>query len=108
MSYDVSLTVDHKDGHVTTVFDENITWNVRPMLVAAGLPDSLRGLDDQTAADVSEVLSAAMEKLRLNDGGEISALEPSIKWGTYKQLLPWMEHLHEAVLANPGAVITVS
>jgi hypothetical protein len=108
MSYDIHLVVDHGDGYRTTVFSANMTHNVRPMLVAAGLDDSLWILDGKTAGEVSDLMSDVFRRLRRDDGRFISEREASNGWGTHKQLVPWVKSLYTAIRTHPRAIIRVS
>jgi len=107
MSYDLSITVDHGDGYKTTVFDANTTYNLRPMIVAAGLPDSLHGLHGKTAAESQDLIYEVWRELRTKPEYYSTFDDPGA-WGQHRNLLPWMKHLYIACRTHPRGVIEVS
>lgn len=107
MSYDIDVTVDHGDGYTTTVYDGEITFNVRTMLVEAGLPDSLRSLDSLTAAEAQDQVYEAWKELRTRPS-HYRPLQASNGWGTYDQLVPWIKELYIALRTHPRGVVHVS
>lgn len=103
MSYDIDIvTAEQKP-----LWEGNITCNVRPMLIEAGLTNSLRGLHGQLASDVEQDLAHATHELEA-ESERFLALQPENKWGMHKHLLPFMQHLLAAVRANPSGRLLVS
>ena len=107
MSYDLEIVVHHPDGYKTTVFDRNITYNLRPMLVAAGLADSLHTLEGMSGKEAQDLLYGVWRELRTRPEHYRSFDSPN-GWGLRKNLLPWVRSLYLAVRTHPRGVIHIS
>jgi len=107
MSYDLVIVVDHGDGYKTTVFDRNITYNLRNMLVEAGLPDSLHSLNGKTCRESQDILYTVWHELRTRPYYYKRFDSPN-GWGLQKNLLPWIRDLYLKSRQHPRGVIRVS
>lgn len=107
MSYDVDVVVSHGDGYSTTVFDRNITYNLRPMLVAAGLLGSFYSLEGMTAAEAQPIVYGVWRELRTRPEHYAKFDSPN-GWGRHKHLLPWIKDFYLALRLHPHGVIYVS
>jgi len=107
MSYDIDLVVDHADGYKTTVHEANITYNLRAMFVAAGLPDSLWSLNGLPANQAAELLYPVWRELRTHPD-RYEAFNAENGWGRHKHALPFIHDLYLAARCHPRAMINVS
>ncbi|MDT0211208.1 hypothetical protein [Curtobacterium sp. BRD11] len=107
MSYDIDLIVDHGDGYQTNVFEANITYNLRPMLVEAGLKDSLHSLNGLTAESAAPLIGDVWRELYRRPDHYRQWDSPN-GWGLHKNLVPWMKRLYIACRTHPRAIIQIS
>lgn len=103
MSYDVDLVTTEQKP----LWEGNITCNVAPMLIEAGLPNSLRSLHGRLAADAEPDLARVTHALEASPE-RFLPLQPENKWGMHKHLLPFMQQLLAAVRANPTGQLLIS
>ena len=106
MSYDIQLVVDHRDGYKTTVFDKNITYNLRQMLVVAGLPDSFWTLDGMVASDAEDLLYSVWRELRTRTDYYEQFNSPN-GWGLHKNLLPFIKDMYLASRQHPRGIFRI-
>jgi hypothetical protein len=107
MSYDVNLIVEHGDGYKSHVFWANITYNLRDMLVEAGLADSLWTLDGMSAATAAPIVGDVWRELYRRPDHYRRFDSPN-GWGLHKNLVPWMKRLYVACRTHPSATVKVS
>lgn len=107
MSLDVYLTNPYSGEEV---YSSNITHNLNAMAEAAGIYDIVWRPEEsgiEKASQVTERLLAGINSL-LQDPEKYMKLEPSNKWGTYVQFIPWLINYYLACKLNPDAVVKVS
>lgn len=107
MSYDIYLNID-TGKHSHSVWDQNITSNVRDMYNKAFDADYwVDEVDGQKCADISERMVHACNYMEANEA-IIKPLEPSNGWGTYETALEVLKKLKDAVLEHPNCTILIS
>lgn len=106
MSYDVDMVSADLDGHRVVVYESNITYNLRPMMVAAGLEGGPKALHGKTGREVSDLLYAVWSELR-RDPVTYSKLDAPNGWGLYKHLVPWIKAWYLASRTYPSAIVKV-
>lgn len=111
MSLDISLYIDADTGGESprriTLFDTNITHNVRPMWEKAGVYDALYESDGNLAEQYIPALAAGVADMATNPA-DYEALDSANGWGTYRDAFPWLHEVYRQFLANPKARIGVS
>lgn len=91
-------------------FEANITHNLNKMADAAGIykavwrPEEL-GLTK--AGEIVQLLREGIEKLEA-EPERFKQFEPSNKWGTYDDFVPWLKDYLEACEKYPDATIRIS
>lgn len=114
MSLDVHLEmiVDTGGSMPTTfpLFWANITHNLGEMAEAAGIYKHLwrpEELGIKTAGELVEPLTVGVELMK-HEPDKFRKLEPSNKWGTYADFVPWIERYAQACKEHPKATIRIS
>lgn len=105
----VPLEVEAEDDEPEGYWD-NITHNLGPMALEAGLYEALWRPEDngiQTAAQLIPVLSVGLATLRA-DPKRFRRSEPGNGWGTYEQLVTFVEGYLHACEADPDASVRAS
>jgi|TARA_R110000824_G_scaffold8361_3_gene37837 hypothetical protein len=125
MSYDLIMTVAHDDIETvqlfkcdeSTVYEDNITWNVRPIFIAClGGQDMFKGKDDGTTGiyrldggygyDMIELLPKALKYLRENSDA-MKALNPKNGWGNVQTVDNFLVELLKASHLHPSAMVKI-
>ena len=112
MSLDVTLTVRKVVEVVETsrVFDANVTHNMSPMAVAAGIGRHLwepQEIGITKARQLIEPLSIALSLMK-RDPTSFKKLSPQNGWGSYDSFVPWLEKYIAACCEFPDADVSVS
>lgn len=108
----MSLSITLTAVRPTTVFDGNLTHNLKAMAKEAGIyeivwtpheiwPYKLREL---RAKDLVDPLQRGLDKL-LADPEKFQRLSPENGWGTYEGLVSFVRRYVEACRANPDATV---
>lgn len=108
MSLDVSLEATRTQ--VVEVFEANVTHNLWQMADAAGIYHCIWRPEESgitTAGDLIAPLTAGLAKLKA-DPDAFKPYEPSNKWGTYDNFVPWVERYLQACIENPDAKVSAS
>ena len=106
MSYDIDITVHHPDGYSSRFEVGNITYNIRPMMVAAsdvGFSD----LHDMRCFEAAPILAHAWREMRRNPA-RYRRFEASNGWGTYDQFMPYLTRFYAMARLHPNGIIRVS
>ena len=139
MSYDLIMTVAHDDIETvqlfkcdeSTVYEDNITWNVRPIFIAClggqvsyyigttsqhtwrhmfkGKDDGTTGiyrLDGGYGYDMIELLPKALKYLRENSDA-MKALNPKNGWGNVQTVDNFLVELLKASHLHPSAMVKI-
>lgn len=85
----------------------NVTYNLGPMLRAAGFPD-WEALRDAPASEVAGVLDGVSKKLRADQERLVAEFTPDNGWGNWKWALEFTEAFRDACAENPKATIGAS
>ena len=113
MSLDVYLQVNkcpHCGRSDDDAFWANITHNLAEMANNAGIYYHLWKPEEigiTTAHQLIEPLKKAIAILKADPDG-FREFEPSNKWGTYDDFIPWLERYLKACEATPDATVRVS
>jgi hypothetical protein len=99
MSYDVTLT-----GWGVSGTSHNITFNVRPMLVAAGA--DLNNFHDKKAGRLLSVLDAAIKDME-DRPAVYQEMNPPNGWGDYESCLGFLRDLLKDFAEHPRATVVV-
>lgn len=89
---------------------DNITHNLGPMALEAGLYEALWRPEDngfKTAAQLIPILTLGLANLRA-DPERFRRSEPGNGWGTYEQLVTFVEGYLHACEADPEASVRAS
>ena len=86
-------------------FHENMTSNVACMWREAGC--DLKELRDTVARDAIKPLCDAINRM-LADPDKYKAMEPANGWGTYEGCVNYLKAIHDACMADPDDIISVS
>lgn len=115
MSYDLIMTVAHDDIETvqlfkcdeSTVYEDNITWNVRPIFIACldGITGIYR-LDGGYGYDMIELLPKALKYLRENSDA-MKALNPKNGWGDVQTVDNFLVELLKASHLHPSAMVKI-
>lgn len=92
------------------VFWANITHNLNTMAGEAGIYEHLWRPEEigiTTAAQLIEPLQTGIILME-REPERFIALEPSNKWGTYRDFIPWLKNYLEACEKHPTAFVQVS
>ena len=91
-------------------FDANITHNLGKMAAAAGIYNHLWRPDEIGVFQASELIAPLRDGLAKMkaDPDFYRGLEPTNKWGTYDNFLPWIEKYLKACEEHPAAKVEVS
>ena len=119
------MTVAHDDIETvqlfkcdeSTVYEDNITWNVRPIFIAClGGQDMFKGKDDGTTGiyrldggygyDMIELLPKALKYLRENSDA-MKALNPKNGWGNVQTVDNFLVELLKASHLHPSAMVKI-
>jgi hypothetical protein len=102
----MSLGVDLGCSHcANAVFSANITHNLAPMAMAAGIYEALwrpEEIGATTASDLIEVLRAGLDRLESNPD-EYRPHNPKNGWGSYQRLVEFVRAYLDACEAHPNA-----
>lgn len=93
-----------------TVYQTNITHNLRDMAEAAGVYGVLWRPEEngiQAAGQLEEYLIKALDLLRA-DPERFREYDAPNGWGTYPDFVSWLEGLLRAVRENPDAEVEAS
>lgn len=103
MSLDITLTAVRP----TSVWDGNITHNLNKMAAAVGIYDAMWHPDRIGATHAAQIIGRLREGLEMlkSDPEHYSTFEPSNKWGTYADLVKFVEEYLAACEENPDAEI---
>lgn len=114
MSYDVDLVVDTGRTHIDhdgivksdpiSVWDGNITYNLGPMMRAAGV--ELRDLHNLPAPAVANILSTAIGKMNAHPN-QYREFDSPNGWGVYEDCLSFLTGLRDACQAHPRTTVEV-
>lgn len=106
MSADYWLEIDTGGPEPVQITDPsfNVTYNLGPMLRAAGFPDwkELRGM---TAADAGQVLTGVAELLLMDRVRLERDFSPANGWGDWNCAYEFVTEFRAACLAHPKAVV---
>ena len=91
----------------TTVHDDNVTYNLAPMLRLAGFWDDLYESNDAKAETMIPKLRAGLDAM-LSDPDKFKALNPANGWGDYYGAVRFTRGVLEACVAHPDGVIGLS
>lgn len=107
MSYVIWLEADLGGPEPVSVgnLDWNYTSNVSGMWREAGA--DLAAFDGRPVWECLPLLKLALTNLR-SDPAKYRAMDPVDGWGSYDGVMPFLERLHEAMLAAPKATVRVS
>ncbi len=108
MSADYWLEIDTggpKPVHLGN-YEWNCTYNLGPMLRAAGFPDWIL-LDGAQASDAAGMLDNVSRTLR-SDPEKFRAMNPPNGWGDYEGAIEFVESMRDGCAANPRATIGAS
>lgn len=85
----------------------NVTYNLGPMLRAAGFPawDALRGAP---ASEAAGVLDGVSKRLRADRERMVAEFSPGNGWGDWNWAVEFTETFRDACAANPKATIGAS
>lgn len=103
---EVPVDVGGKEPHVVGLFSRNITHNVAPMWVKAGVYDALYNSEGKQAREIIETLSSG-ENNMLANSAEYIALNPSNGWGNYNGALDFLQGVLAACKEYPKATIRI-
>ena len=106
MSASIWLEIDTGGPEPLDVYcNVNVTYNLSPMLRAAGLPpwESFKGAP---ASEAGGVFRSVAERLRAAPE-RFEALNPPNGWGTYEGAVEALEQLAEVCAAHPRARLAV-
>lgn len=92
-----SYWVEYPGG---TTDSTNVTYNLGPMLRAAGLPDWDK-LDDAPCSETHGVLVDALEKLLQNKEELIATYHPPNNWGSWKWAFNFVAELAVMCMNHP-------
>lgn len=106
MSADYWLEIDTGGDEPAVLTDPslNITYNLGPMLRAAGLPDweALRGAP---ASETAGMLDGVARQLRADRDRLVAEYSPDNGWGDWDRALKFTEEFRDACMAHPKATI---
>ncbi len=110
MSLDIYLEMTLDTGNVdycVTLFDANITHNVAPMWIEAGVYDALYESDGKYAGDISEILINGLIDMKRYPE-KYRAMNPANGWGNYEGALKFLDGIATACMHYPKALIRIS
>jgi hypothetical protein len=106
VSADYWLSIDTGGDEPARITDPsfNVTYNLGPMLRAAGFPawEALRGAP---ASEAAGVLKGVAGKLREDRAHLVAEFSPSNGWGDWDLALKFVEQFRDACTEHPKAVI---
>lgn len=106
VSADYWLSVDTGGDELTRVTDPsyNVTYNLGPMLRAAGFPDwdALRGAP---ASEAAGVLDSVARKLQADREALVAEFSPENGWGDWNWALNFVTEFRDGCREHPKAVI---
>jgi hypothetical protein len=106
----MSLDVYLEAVRTTTVFDSNITHNLRAMARDAGIYKHLWRPEEigvASAADLIAPLTAGLALLK-SDPERFRQYDAPNGWGRYEHLVKFVEEYLAACIANPDATVRAS
>lgn len=108
MSWNLWLEIDAGGQEPATIdgYEDNITWNLQPMLSKACMVDGFRSLDGMEANKVSDILKNAMNSMD-NFPAYYKKLNPENGWGSYEIALDSLRKLYLACLKYPKATVRI-
>jgi hypothetical protein len=108
MSWDLWLEVNAGGEQPATIdgYEDNITWNLQPMLSKALQVDGFRTLDGRLAIDVSVYVNRAIEDMTKHPK-EYKKLNPPNGWGSYEVALTALTNLLKVCNKYPGAILRI-
>lgn len=89
------------------LYSANITHNVSPMWIRAGVHEALYRSEGRTAAEIIPALEKGVEHMATHPD-EYTPMNPENGWGSYASALTWLRHVLAACRAHPHAAIRVS
>jgi hypothetical protein len=102
MSLDFSL--EEEITEIKEVFDGNVTSNLVPMWVKAGIYESLYESKGKHAKTIIDPLEHAIKDMEENPE-DYKLLNPQNGWGDYYSALKWIKDLLSAAKEHPDSVI---
>ena len=104
MSADLWLEIDTGGNEPVEVSEtRNVTYNLTPMLRAAGYPGH-REMLGAPASEAGGVFRSVADKLR-SDPGQFHAMNPPNGWGTYELAIEFCDLMAADCAGHPKAVI---
>ena len=106
MSADYWLEMDTGGTEPCRITDPsfNITYNLGPMLRAAGFPD-WDALIGAPASETAGVLNSVAAKLRTDQAELTEKYSPENGWGDWHRALEFIQRFRDACAAHPKATI---
>lgn len=109
MSYDVCMTIDTGNGHVSVNQGINMTYNISPMIELAtngvGLPD----MNGKLGLHLVPILEAAVAEMWRPEKKEaFEALNPKNGWGDFHGCREFMQQILDMCRRHPNATLNVS
>jgi hypothetical protein len=103
-------TVVSDETESTEVYSANITHNLNKMAEAAGIYEPLWRPDEIGIAKAAQLIGPLREGLtRLTgDPASFTPLNPENGWGTYGELVSFVEKYLRACIEHPDAAVSVS
>lgn len=89
------------------LYHDNITHNVRPMAIEAGVYEPLWREPPPTASGLIEPLREAIRRIE-HDASRYVALQTPNGFGTQRDFEEFLDNLMAACVENPDAVVLVS
>lgn len=106
----MSLTIYLTNTQPTVVFDMNITHNLTQMASVAGLYEYLWQSDTLNITKAEQLIHPLEKGLNLlkEKPSFFRSYEPPNGWGTYEDLVRFVEEYLEACMEYPNAVIGIA
>lgn len=85
----------------------NVTYNLGPMLRAAGFPiwERLRGAP---ASETASMLAGVAERLRANKDQLVAEHSPANGWGDWKWAVEFVDEFHALCVRHPKCTVGAS
>jgi len=104
VSYDISIEAPPDKGFHSQLWETNVTYNLAPMLKAAGL--RFDDLDGMTGREAQPHVASALHWL-LDHPAEARTLAPENGWGTFDGLLACLAWFTAGCSAYPDGIVRV-
>jgi len=106
MSADYWLVIDTGGPEPSRLHDPslNITYNLGPMLRAAGFPD-WKALDGAPASEAAGMLDDVARRLRADRSRLVAEFTPENGWGDWDGAVKFIEDFRDECAAHPKATI---